>query len=85
MFSSSLVLQHCELQKVNDIVLDEHSQLAYGCFVDGKSVSEAKTGLSEPKGSIAWREQKEERTALHEKRWSWLQDTKRGELSLRVT
>lgn len=57
----------------------------YGCFVDGKSVPEAKTGLSEPKGGIARRKQKEERTAFHEKCWSWLQDTKRGELLLRVT
>ena len=53
-----------------------------GCFVDGKSVPETKTGLPEPKGSVAWREQEEERAAFYEKRWTWLQDTTGGELSL---
>ena len=57
----------------------------YGCFVDGKSVPETKTGLPKPKGSFAWREQEEERTAFHEKRWTWLQDTTGGELSLALS
>lgn len=52
------------------------------CYVDGESLPEAKTYLSEPQDSVAWREQEEERAAVHEKCWAGLQDPSWGEVSL---
>jgi len=55
-----------------EVLISFHTH--YYCYVDGESLPEAKAYLSEPQDSVAWREQEEERAAVHAKCWAGLQD-----------